>query len=267
MLFLGEIVGRAGIAVLKQGLSRVKEKYNVDLTIANAEGTTNGFGIGMAHSIQLSRMGIDLITGGEKFYYKVDFVEFLAKCSFAIRPANYPASSPGKPYKILEIKGRKVAVTNLISCSGFSRITPNNPFVQCGHLIRKLREEADIVLVQFHCATTAECATMGHFLDGQTACVVGTHNKVLTADAAILPGGTAFISDNGRCGSDLSVGGLAPDKEIEKFLTALPNRSWEAWDDGQIQGLLVRVDEATGLAASVETVREHVKVTRPEARQ
>ena len=70
-----------------------------------------------------------------------------------------------------------------------------------------------------------------------------------------------------RCGSDLSVGGLAPDKEIEKFLTALPNRSWEAWDDGQIQGLLVRVDEATGLAASVETVREHIKVTRPEARQ
>ena len=111
MLFLGEIVGRAGIAVLKKELRSLRHELDVDLCIANGEGTTNGFGIGAAHSVQLTKLGVDVITGGEKFYYKVDFVEFLPKCPFAIRPANYPPLSPGRPFRILERKGHRIAFT------------------------------------------------------------------------------------------------------------------------------------------------------------
>lgn len=266
VLFLGEIVTRSGIAVLKNSLHKVRERYNVDLCIANGEGTTNGFGIGVSHAVQLSKLGVDIITGGEKFFYKPDFVEFLPKCPFAIRPANYPPQSPGKAYKILNIKNRKVAVTNFISSSGFARISASNPFINADYMIKKLREEADIVLVQFHCATTAECATFAHYLDGKVACVIGTHNKVMTADSVVLEKGTAFISDNGRCGSDLSVGGLKPELEIQKFITALPLRSWEYWDDGQLQGVLVTVNEDTGLAESIIPVKEKVKIEKPEAK-
>lgn len=266
VLFLGEIVGRPGIQCLKKGLSGLKKRLDVDLCIANGEGTTNGFGIGAAHSVQLSKLGVDLITGGEKFYYKVDFVEFLPKCSFALRPANYPPSAPGKTYRILDVKGHRVAVTNMISSSGFSRIGCSNPFTTCDHLIRKLEEDADIVLVQFHSATTAECATMGHYLAGRVAAVIGTHNKVQSADATILDGGTAFISDNGRVGSDMSVGGLKVDIELKKFLTGVPVRSWETWDDGQIQGVLVKIDEESGKAVSITPIRERVAIEKPEVK-
>lgn len=264
VLFLGEIVGRAGIACLKKGLKGLKQKYEADLCIANGEGTTNGFGLGFPHSVQLSKLGIDVITGGEKLYYKSDLVENIAKCSYIIRPANYPPQSPGRAYRILNIKDRKIAVTNFLSSSGFSRSSANNPFTQADFLISKLKEENDIVLVQFHCATTAEAATFAHFLDGKAAAVIGTHNKVLTADAAVLEKGTAFISDNGRCGSALSVGGLDESTEIEKFLKALPLRSREAWRDGQIQGVLVRINEESGLAESIIPVIENVKIEKPE---
>ena len=267
VLFLGEIVGRAGIKVLKTELKSLKEKYEVDLCIANAEGTTNGFGIGANHSVLLTKLGVDIITGGEKFYYKPDFVDFLPKCPFALRPANYPPQSPGKAYKIVSIKDKKLAVINLISSSGFSRISAANPFLQAEFLVRKLKEEADAVLVQFHCATTAEAATMGHYLDGTAACVIGTHNKVLTADAVVLEKGTAFISDNGRCGADMSAGGFDPAREIGKFMTGLPVRSWESWEDGQIQGVLVKISTETNLAQEIVTIKEHVKVEKPEAEE
>ena len=267
VLFLGEIVGRAGIAVLKKELRSLRHELDVDLCIANGEGTTNGFGIGAAHSVQLTKLGVDVITGGEKFYYKVDFVEFLPKCPFAIRPANYPPLSPGRPFRIFERKGHRIAVVNFISSSGFSRIGASNPFVQADHLVKKLQEDAGIVLVQFHSATTAECATFAHYLDGRVACVVGTHNKVMSADATILEGGTAFISDDGRCGADMSVGGLDPDKEIYKFTTALPTRSWESWSDCQIQGVLVKVDEESGKALEITPVRRRVEVERPEVKK
>ena len=266
-LFLGEITGRAGIAALKNGLKELKADLGVDFTIANAEGTTNGFGLGKAHSAQLMKLGVDLLTGGEKLYYKVDLVEFLPRCPYILRPANYPQGAPGRPFKTVEVKGRRVAIADMISSSGFDRISPMNPFTQAPHLVGHLKEDADIVLLQFHSGTTAECATMGHFLDGQVAAVIGTHSKVLTADAMILPKGTAFISDNGRCGSTLSVGGFAAANELRKFITAVPERSHEAWEEVELQGALVTVNEDTGLAESIEAIRRPVKVERPVAKE
>lgn len=261
-LFLGEITGRAGIAVIKNGMAALREKYSPDYIIANGEGTTNGFGLGKAHAVQLSKLGIDLITGGEKLFYKVDLVEFLPKCNFILRAANLPQAAPGKGIRTTTIKGKKVVILNLMSTSGFSRVSVQNPFTFLEYMLPKLQEDNDIILVQFHTGTTAEAATMGHYLKGKAAAVIGTHSKVLTADAAILDG-TAFISDNGRCGSALSVNGFESSAEIHKFMTGLPERSHEAWDDGEIQGVLVEVDDS-GKAVNIEVVKEKVGIQRPE---
>lgn len=262
VLFLGEIVGRAGIATIKNGLKELKEKTNADFCIANAEGTTNGFGLGKAHSIQLSHLGINVITGGEKIFYKQDMVEFFPKCSYVLRPANYPTKAPGKGYKIVEINNKRVAIINILGSSGFSRLSVSNPLVFADKILNKLKDEADIFLIQFHSATTAESATLAHYLKDKVAAVICTHSKVLTADSQII-GKCAFISDNGRCGATLSAGGFNPEYEIKKLMTALPDRSHESWDDCEIQGVLVTISEE-GFAEEIKPIKEKVKVERPE---
>ena len=107
ILFLGEVTGRPGITAIKNGLQSLKTEYNIDYTIANGEGMTNGFGIGKAHSLQLGKLGVDTITGAEKLFYKIDMVDFIAHASFILRPANYPPSCPGRSYRIVTLKDRK----------------------------------------------------------------------------------------------------------------------------------------------------------------
>lgn len=263
ILFLGEIVGRPGIAVLKKRLSGLKEQYSIDYTIANGEGATNGFGLGTAHSIQLSKMGIDLITGGEKIYYKVDMVDFISKSSFILRPLNFPPQSPGKSVKNIAIKECNILVINLIGSSEFSRLSVNNPFVAIDGFLKKVNENT-IVLVQFHAATTAEKNTMLYFLDGKASAVIGTHTKALSADARVSDKGTAYISDNGRVGSLMSVGGLDPDTEIKKLKTQIQERSKECWDMPCIQGIVVEIDESTRKATNIITINEPIPVDRPK---
>jgi len=266
VLFLGEIVGRAGIQCVKNGLKSLKEKYSPDYIVANAEGTTNGFGLGKAHAAQLSKLGIDLLTGGEKLFYKVDLVEGLNKMNFILRPCNFPQATPGKGYKSVMLKDKRVCIINLLSTSGFPRCSVQNPFSFMEYLLPKLKEENDIILVQFHSATTAESATLYHFLDGKAAAIISTHSKVLTADSHVSENRTAFISDNGRCGSALSVGGFDSQTEIHKLLTCLPERSKEAWSEGELQGVLVTIGE-DNLAEGIEVVREKVEIERPEAKE
>ncbi len=266
VLFLGEIVGRAGIQSVKNGLKELKEKYSPDYIIANGEGATNGFGLGKAHALQIAKLGIDLITGGEKIFYKVDLVDFLPKCGFVLRPANYPQATPGKGIKTAIIKDKKVCIINLLSTSGFPRCSVQNPFSFMEFMLPRIKEDNDIVLIQFHCATTAECATMLHFLDGKVTAVIGTHSKVLTADSFITDKNTAFISDNGRCGSALSVGGFSSEGEIHKLVSCLPERSHEAWEDGELQGVLVTLSEE-GEAENIEVVKHKVTVQRPDPKE
>lgn len=262
VLFLGEIVGRAGIASVKDGLKALKEKYHPDFTIANAEGTTNGFGLGKAHAMQLTHLGINLLTGGEKIFYKVEMVDFFPKCSFVLRPMNYPQKTPGKGYRIVEIAGKRVAIINMLGQSGFSRVCVMNPLNAADMILTKLRDEADVFLFQFHSATTAESATFAHYVKDRAAAVIVTHSKVLTSDACIM-NGCAYISDNGRCGSFMSAGGFTPSYEINKLMTALPDRSHEAWDDCELQGVLVTIGDDLR-AESIEVIREKVNVQRPE---
>lgn len=266
ILFLGEIVGRPGIQALKNGLDLIKNKYAVDYTIANVEGMTNGFGIGRAHSAQLEKLGVDLATGGEKLFYKIDMVEYLPKAQYILRGYNYPPKCPGRGYKIVTLNDRKFLIANLVGNADM-KASIQNAFLSAESLLKKKEEEDLLLIVQFHASTTAEKNTMFHMLDGKAVAVIGTHTKVISADAHVSEKGTAYISDNGRVGSFLSVGGFDSQTEIRKFLTALPLRSKECWDEGIIEGVVVKVDEKEGKSVEIIPILEKVGIKCPGGKE
>ena len=266
ILFLGEVTGRPGITAIKNGLAALKTEYDIDYTIANGEGMTNGFGIGKAHSLQLGKLGVDTITGAEKLFYKVDMVEFVPKAGFILRPANYPPLCPGHGYRHVVIKSRKFAIINIQGNSNFPRQNIQNAFFAADSILKKLKETnpEEIPVVIFHAATTAEKKTMKFYLDGRAAAVIGTHTKVLTADEDVTAKGTAYITDTGRVGSFMSAGGFDPESEIKKLRSQLPIRSQECWNDGVIQGVIVSIDEETGKATQIERIMKHIEIKRPD---
>ena len=265
ILFLGEITGRPGITAIRKGLPELKKKYSIDYTVANGEGATGGFGIGRATAIQLSKMGIDLITGAEKLFFKIDMVEFIQKAGFVLRPANYPPQCPGRSYRIVTLNDRKFAFINLQGNSMFQRQSIQNAFSSIDMLLKKLSEKEPeaIILLQFHAATTAEKKTMRFFLDGRAAAVIGTHTKVQTADEMVTPSGLAYITDNGRVGSFMSVGGFDPETEIRKLRSQLPVRSQECWEDGIIEGVVVDIDEESGKSTGIHRIMDRAAIAAP----
>lgn len=262
VLFLGEIVGRAGLTAVKKFLPPFRQEEKIDLVVANAEGTTGGFGLGKNHALYLRKLGVDVVTVGEKGFFKKDLTELMGKSAFLLRPANFPPEVPGRGYRLTEINGQKIAVISLLGQNGFTRMHLNNPFHTMNYLLEKLKDN-DTILVEFHAATTAEKQAMACFLDGKAAVVAGTHSKALTADAEVLAGGTGRITDTGRCGSLQSVGGFLPKTEIDKFLTGIPARSRETAAGTEIQGALFEIDGNRCLSA--EIIRKPVTVAEAES--
>lgn len=254
VLFLGEIVGKAGVFCVKNHLSRIKEEEKIDFVIAQAEGTTGGFGLGKNHSVYLHKLGIDVLTGGECIYYKKDMVGHIQNASYILRPANYPPGNPGRGWWVYRRENFKIAVINLLGQSGFGRVHLSNPFTYLPELVRRAAEETNMILLDFHACTTAEKYTMFHHADGQLSAIIGTHGKTLTADAAIFPGGTAVLCDAGRTGSIDSVGGLNAEVEIRKYVTQIPERSKEAWGRLEIQGAIIEIQD-DGKASSIKAIR------------
>ena len=260
ILFIGEIVGKAGLYCIKHLLPEIKKEHDIDFIIANGEGTTGGFGLGKNHSVYLRKLGIDVITTGDKTFFKKDMVEHIQHAPYILRPANYPYGVPGRGWKIYEIEKCKIGVISLLGNSGFNRIHLSNPFSYFPELVSKLKKDTDIIILDFHAATTAEKKTMFYHADGKVSAVIGTHTKVLTADNNVLPGGTAVICDTGRTGSLDSVGGLDPEIEIKKFLTQVPERSKDFWENLELQGVIIDIDTETGKANSIERIRQRCEV-------
>ncbi|MFP4180551.1 MAG: TIGR00282 family metallophosphoesterase [Spirochaetaceae bacterium] len=243
ILYIGEIVGKAGVYCIKNGLQEIKEKYGVDFVIANGEGTTGGYGIGKNHSIYLHKLGIDVITAGEKVYYKKDMVPHISKAPYILRPANYPPQNPGRGWRIYQSGDRKFGIINMLGQSGFDRVHLSNPFTYLPELVNRIKQETPIILVDFHASTTAEKYSMFHYADGMVSAIIGSHTKVLTADEHIMEKGTGVICDTGRTGSFLSVGGLEPETEMRQFLTQIPERSNEYWKGLELQGVVLHLNE------------------------
>ena len=254
ILYVGEIVGKAGVFTVKKLLPKARRDLRVDFVVGNADSATGGAGLGRQHAVYLRKLGLDVITLGECAYYKRDIVEHMGGAPYLIRPANYPYGNPGRGYRVFGCARGKVAVIELLGQAEFPRVHLANPLQAILELSRKLREEAPIVLLDYHAATTAEKLTMAHHADGLVSAIIGSHCKALTADARILPGGTAYITDAGRTGSMLSVGGLDPATRIGEFMTGIPAWARDGTKGLELQGCLVEIGE-DGKASSIEALR------------
>lgn len=262
---MGEIVGRCGIGVIKYHLKTFRENNNIDFVIANGEGATGGFGLGFSNAQSLRHMGIDVLTLGEKAFFKIDMTDALSRYDRVLRPANYPEDAPGRGIRHFSVGDKRVCVINILGMLGFNNPHLNNPFLAIEKIVEKAKAETPYVFVIFHSQATAEKITMGHLLDGKASAVIGTHTKILTGDATVLENRTAYISDIGRCGSSESVGGFDPSGEIKKYSTGLFVRSRECWKKPQLQGLVATFDES-GLCTELETVRLDVDVSPMESK-
>jgi metallophosphoesterase (TIGR00282 family) len=234
-------------------LPRLRERYSPDLVIANGENTAGGVGITERTANDLFTSGVDVITTGNHVYRHRDVYGFLDATDRVIRPANYPAANPGSGYVVTEAGGIRVAVVNL---SGAVTLrVARSPFAEADAILDRLSGDADAIVVDFHAEVTSEKVAMGWYLDGRVAAVLGTHTHVPTADARVLPGGTAFISDVGMTGSREGVLGARRDQVLEQFLTQMPVRFEGAEGDVWINAVVVDVGD-DGLATGIEQVLE-----------
>jgi 2',3'-cyclic-nucleotide 2'-phosphodiesterase len=257
ILYIAEIVGKAGVFTVKKLLPAAIRDLKADFVIGNADSATGGAGLGRQHCVYLRKLGIEAITTGECAYYKRDIVEHMPKAPYLLRPANYPYGNPGRGYKVFTCNAAggpvKVAVVQLLGQAGFSRVHLANPYQAIADLGRKLREETPIVILDFHAATTAEKLTMSYHAAGLVSAIIGSHTKAQTADARIYRG-TAYITDAGRTGSLLSVGGHDPATRIGEYLTGIPAWAKDGSAGLELQGCLVEVGE-DGRAVSIKALR------------
>ena len=254
IFFIGDIVGRPGREAVRALLPEVRVAYSPELIIANVENAASGFGLTKSVAAEIFDAGVDLMTGGNHLWDRRGSEEYIAAEERLVRPANYPAGTPGRTFLVREIDGTRVCLLNL---QGRVFMPPLDcPFHTLDRLLEELRDQADIFLLDFHGEATSEKKAMALYADGRVSAVVGTHTHVPTADECILPGGCAFISDLGMTGPYDSVIGMQRDNVMARFLTGLPHRFEVAKGDLRLSGLIVDLNERTGRARFVQRIHE-----------
>jgi metallophosphoesterase (TIGR00282 family) len=259
VVYIAEIVGKAGVYSFKNGLSELKKQKKIDFVIACADGVTGGAGLGRNHAGYLRKIGADVLTTGDCCFFKKDMVEQFDKIPYVLRPDNVNVSAPGYGTKIFKVGDYKIAVAVLLGQSGFNRFHADNPFPQIPVLLERLNHETPFVIVDYHASTTAEKILMMHTVKGNCSALIGSHFKVQTADEAIYDG-TAFITDAGRTGSINSVGGINSDVQIRELRSGIPEWSKDAWDKPEMQGVIIEIQN-DGKAKSIE----RINIALPEA--
>jgi metallophosphoesterase (TIGR00282 family) len=258
LLFLGDIVGRPGRRAVLSVLPRLAKAEEVGFVVANCENASGGKGIDPEAAEELFDAGIDVLTSGNHVWQHREIVPYLAENSRLLRPANFAPGTPGSGWTVRSRRGGGVAV-GVLNVIGRVFMGPADcPFRAADAAVEAMRRETPIVLVDAHCEATSEKGGLAWHLDGRVSAVVGSHTHVQTADETILPGGTAFLTDAGMCGPELSVLGMKTDQVLRRFLTQLPVRFDVASGPVLVQGVLVDVDETTGKARSIRRVRERV---------
>jgi 2',3'-cyclic-nucleotide 2'-phosphodiesterase len=251
VLFIGDVVGSPGRRGMERAMPRLRERHSPDLVIVNGENSAGGLGITEGTAEELFAAGADVITTGNHVYRHREVYGYLDRDERVVRPANYPHGNPGRGHTVVEAGGRRVAVINL---SGMVHMkAARSPFVEADSLLERLDGDADAVVVDFHAEVTSEKVAMGWHLDGRVAAVFGTHTHVPTADARVLPGGTAYITDVGMTASRTSVIGVKPEQALESFITQMPVRFETAAEDVWVMGAAVSVG-LDGRADSIEQV-------------
>ena len=237
LLFVGDVVGGAGRRALAALLPSLREEHALDFVVVNGENSAGGIGITRRTALELLDLPVDVVTLGNHAYRHKDVYGLLDEDPRILRPANYAKGGPGRGHTVVEGEAGRLAVVNL-SGSVFLEVA-RSPFAEVDSLLSDLRGKADWVLVDFHAEATSEKVAMGWHLDGRVTACVGTHTHVPTADARVLPGGTAYVSDVGMTGSRDGVIGMNREQALTRFLTQVPLRWEPAETDPWLNAVLV----------------------------
>jgi 2',3'-cyclic-nucleotide 2'-phosphodiesterase len=262
ILFLGDVFGKPGRQAVQRLVPRLIAREGLDLVVANAENSAAGSGVTPDSADELLAAEVNLLTSGNHIWSKREIVSYLeAPGSRLLRPANYPKGAPGRGRAIVATPdGRRLGVVNLEGRVFMKNL--DDPFRVAEEEIAALKAEGvRAILVDMHCEATSEKNAMGWFLDGRVSAVLGTHTHVQTADARVLTGGTAFITDVGMCGPWDSIIGVRKELVLERFLTQRPMGFEPAKRDVWLQGAVVEIDDATGRARSIARVQEKLEET------
>ncbi len=260
ILFLGDVFGKPGRQAVQRLVPRLIARDGIDLVVANAENAAAGIGVTPDLADELLAAEVDLLTSGNHIWSKREILPYLdAPGGRLLRPANYPPGAPGRGRAVISTPdGRRLGVVNLEGRVFMKAL--DDPFRAATAEVEALRAEGvRAILVDMHCEATSEKGAMGWFLDGKVSAVLGTHTHVQTADARVLPGGTAFITDVGMCGPWDSVIGMRKEPVLERFTSGRPASFEPAKREVWLQGALVDVDEETGRARSIARVQERLE--------
>ena len=253
ILFIGDIVGNPGRRATTQFLNEHRDQY--DFIVANGENAAGGRGLTFEIVDQLLASGVSVITTGNHVWDKKEIFDFIDTTPQLIRPANYPTEVPGRGFMIATSGDgqTQLGVINLAGQIFMNRYS--NPFHALNEILLEVIEVTPYVLLDFHAEATSEKIAMGWHADGKVGAVVGTHTHVQTADARVLPQGTAYITDVGMTGPHDSVIGTRIDHVIEGFLTLMPTRFTVAKDNVKLCGVEIELDENTGMAVSIVPIQ------------
>jgi metallophosphoesterase (TIGR00282 family) len=262
ILFIGDIVGEPGRKAVETILPRLRDEHALDFVIANGENSAGGNGITPPIAGELFFAGVDVITSGDHLWDQKTVSELLYSEPRFLRPLNYPPGVPGRGANIYEVQSPKSKAQSplrigVMNVQGRVFMPPmENPFTTADEAVNRLREQTKIIFVDFHGEATSEKIAFGRFLDGRVSAVVGTHTHVQTADEQILPHGTAYLSDAGFTGPQDGCLGREIEPVLKKFLTGMPQRFEVARNRVRLLGALIRIDDATGKAVSIQRVNE-----------
>ncbi len=254
ILFIGDIFASPGRGIVAEHLNSLIGEYKIDLAIANAENSAGGFGITPLIAEELLAVGLDVLTGGNHSFDKREIHDYMQRQERLVRPANYPNGLPGKGvYLGTARNGVRYAILNLQGRAHMPNI--DCPFRKADELLASIDPEIKIRIVDFHAELTSEKTAMGWYLDGRTTAMAGTHTHIPTADNRVLPGGMAYQTDVGMTGPYDSVIGIEKDTIMRRFLTGLNGRMEAAKHGVELHAIVVRADESSGRATSIERIR------------
>jgi len=256
----GDVIGKPGRLALMQSLPDLRQELSLDMVIANGENTAAGAGLTPSLAEELLGGGVDVITSGNHIWDKREIYDYLDTDRPVLRPINYPDDAPGRGWLVHRTEdGDEVAVINAMGRVFMNQL--DSPFTKLDELLDGAAEPLPPVrILDFHCEITSEKNAMGWYLDGRVSGVVGTHTHVPTADARVLPGGTAYISDIGMTGPRDSIIGFSLETVLPRFTGHLPTRFHVAEGPVALNAVVITVDPATGRASGIEQVQRIVHV-------
>ncbi|CAN5141145.1 TIGR00282 family metallophosphoesterase [soil metagenome] len=255
ILFIGDVVGAPGRAMLQKHINRLREQYAIDATIVNGENSADGKGVTPRIMEYFKHLKVNVVTSGNHIWDKRDIIPYMHEHDDLLRPANFPAGVPGIGIKLITVKDNPVAVINMQGRI-FMKEHIDCPFRAIDSLLAYLKDKTSTILVDFHAETTAEKACFAYYLDGRVSAVVGTHTHVQTADERVLPKGTAFITDLGMVGALDSSLGMKKEPIIQQFMNQMPTRyTVETEGPMLLSGVWMEIDTTTGAAVKIERIR------------